>query len=124
MTRDVPTSCNCITGNSHMHGSHKPAGVSVHIMQLQHGAPMLHIGQTTRPCTQGPGGKTKNDKKTGGIAIQQPYLHVVGMDEEAEGAHSLPTFTCAPASVRFLPARSRDCSARWVAADVCCPISQ
>jgi len=30
------------------------------------------------------------------VALRMPYLRVVGMQEEAEGAHGTPDFTCAP----------------------------
>jgi hypothetical protein len=39
------------------------------------------------------GGKEKRDT-SGTQAIQMPYLRVVGIEEEVEGAHSTPTFTC------------------------------
>ncbi|KAK9916805.1 hypothetical protein WJX75_007272 [Coccomyxa subellipsoidea] len=38
------------------------------------------------------GGKEKRDT-SGTQAIQMPYLRVVGIEEEVEGAHSTPTFT-------------------------------
>ena len=38
------------------------------------------------------GGKDKRDT-SGAVAIQVPYLRVVGIEEEVEGAHSTPTFT-------------------------------
>ena len=41
------------------------------------------------------------------MALRMPYLRVVGMQEEAEGAHGTPDFTCAPDA---LPAHaSGDC---------------
>ena len=43
-------------------------------------------------CTQAKEGK-KSDRTA--VTLRQPYLRVVGLDEEAEGAHSTPTFTCA-----------------------------
>jgi hypothetical protein len=38
------------------------------------------------------GSKDKKDT-SGAVAIQVPYLRVVGIEEEVEGAHSTPTFT-------------------------------
>ncbi len=38
------------------------------------------------------GGDKKRDTKDA-VAIQVPYLRVVGLEEEAEGAHSTPVFT-------------------------------
>lgn len=38
------------------------------------------------------GGEKKRDTKDA-VAIQVPYLRVVGLEEEAEGAHSTPVFT-------------------------------
>ena len=42
----------------------------------------------------GSAGKQRDTKDA--VAIQVPYLRVVGLEEEAEGAHSTPVFTCAP----------------------------
>ena len=42
---------------------------------------------------QGSQGKGKREQKQGGVAIQQPYLRVLGIDEEAEGARDLASFT-------------------------------
>lgn len=41
---------------------------------------------------QGGGKEQKRDTKDA-VAIQVPYLRVVGLEEEAEGAHSTPVFT-------------------------------
>ena len=41
----------------------------------------------------GSAGKQRDTKDA--VAIQVPYLRVVGLEEEAEGAHSTPVFTCA-----------------------------
>ena len=43
-------------------------------------------------CTLQGGGEKKRDTKDA-VAIQVPYLRVVGLEEEAEGAHSTPVFT-------------------------------
>ena len=42
----------------------------------------------------GSAGKQRDTKDA--VAIQVPYLRVAGLEEEAEGAHSTPVFTCAP----------------------------
>ena len=40
------------------------------------------------------GGQEKKARDTrDAVAIQVPYLRVVGLEEEAEGAHSMPVFT-------------------------------
>lgn len=40
------------------------------------------------------GGQEKKARDTrDAVAIQVPYLRVVGLEEEAEGAHSTPVFT-------------------------------
>lgn len=49
-------------------------------------------------AVQGPGSKGKKEQKTGGIAIQQPYLRVLGIDEDAEGGRDLTAFTYASLS--------------------------
>ena len=40
----------------------------------------------------GSAGKQRDTKDA--VAIQVPYMRVVGLEEEAEGAHSTPVFTC------------------------------
>jgi len=40
--------------------------------------------------SQASNGKKEN---TGMVAIRMPYIRVVGLDEETEGAHSTPIFT-------------------------------
>ena len=42
---------------------------------------------------QASGGKKEN---TGMVAIRMPYIRVVGLEEETEGAHSTPIFTYGP----------------------------
>ena len=43
-------------------------------------------------CSQSKDAKTKDGK--GGVAIKQPYLRVVGLQEDIEGdSHNSPTFT-------------------------------
>ena len=38
--------------------------------------------------------QTKSKDGKGGVAIRQPYLRVVGLEEDIEGdAHNAPTFT-------------------------------
>ena len=54
---------------------------------LQHGA-----WQNKWVITQGGGQEKKRDTRDA-VAIQIPYLRVVGLEEEAEGAHSTPVFT-------------------------------
>ena len=41
-------------------------------------------------------GNTGKGKDRGAVALQQAYLRVVGLEEELQGSHSMPTFTCAP----------------------------
>ena len=42
-------------------------------------------------------GKEAQRDTAGAVAVQVPYLRCVGLQEEAEGAHSTPVFTCAHA---------------------------
>ena len=42
-------------------------------------------------------GNTGKGKDRGAVALQQAYLRVVGLEEDLQGSHSLPTFTCAAA---------------------------
>jgi hypothetical protein len=46
-----------------------------------------------RVYVQGGGQERKARDTRNAVAIQQPYLRVVGIEEEAEGAHSTPVFT-------------------------------
>ncbi len=45
---------------------------------------------------QGGGGKKDKKDRLGSVAVRHPYLHVVGLVEEVEGAHTMPTFTYVP----------------------------
>ena len=47
-------------------------------------------------------GKEAKRDTAGAVAIQVPYLRCVGLQEEAEGAHSTPVFTCARAQPPLL----------------------
>ena len=38
-------------------------------------------------------GNTGKGKDRGAVALQQAYLRVVGLEEDLQGSHSLPTFT-------------------------------
>ena len=54
-----------------------------------------------RVCAQGNTGKGRD---RGAVALQQAYLRVIGLEEELQGSHSLPTFSWAPC--RLLAAHS------------------
>ena len=38
-------------------------------------------------------GNTGKGKDRGAVALQQAYLRVVGLEEDLQGSHNLPTFT-------------------------------
>ena len=41
-------------------------------------------------------------KDVSAVALRMPYLRVVGLQEQAEGAHGTPDFTCGPSCVDWL----------------------
>jgi len=63
------------------------------LLQFWHACGKLSGGEDRpRVLMQGGGEQKKRDTKDA-VAIQVPYLRVVGLEEEAEGAHSTPIFT-------------------------------
>ena len=52
-------------------------------------------------------GNTGKGRDRGAVALQQVYLRVVGLEEELQGSHALPTFTCA----HCMPALARHATA-------------
>ncbi len=74
------------------------------------------------PCVQA--SKEKGPRKdVSAVALRMPYLRVVGLMEDAEGAHGTPDFTCAPPpaalgaeSATCTPAHPRPlrCDGAWV----------
>ena len=70
----------------------KERPIAVRMHRAKESPPQHGARPNGRVIPQGGGQEKKRDTKDV-VAIQIPYLRVVGLEEEAEGAHSTPVFT-------------------------------
>lgn len=56
---------------------------------VSHADPSADCLQSESKCCL----QSANKKEAAGIALRMPYIRVVGLEEETEGAHSTPVFT-------------------------------